>query len=318
MSSQGKCNLCDGTGYDPISSIDRHGEALNTVICVNCGLVQTHPMPNEAEMAEFYRLEYRKRYKKSPTPPMKHIYRSAHRCLARLEKAKAHIKANMHAVDLGSGAGEFVFLLKTRGLQVQGIEPSEGYGGFAKNTLGLDIQIKPIEKAEVKEESLDIITAHHVIEHMVDPLKSFQTLAKWLKPGGKILAEVPNINSRMHAPSRRFHFAHIYNFSPETFVALGKKAGLEVEEVQIEPGTDHIFAVFTKNGQDNVQMDLEQGLLETRNILRKHTEFSHHLSAYPYSRFFNNLRRPFHEKSAISGQTDPKELLQHIYDNTKF
>ncbi len=264
-------------------------------------------------MAEFYKLEYRKRYKKTPTPPMKHIFRSAHRCLARFAKAKAHIKAGMNAVDLGSGAGEFVYLLNARGVQARGIEPSQGYGGFAKSELGLSIQIAPIEQATIKANSLDIISAHHVIEHMVDPLKSFRTLAKWLKPGGKILAEVPNINSKMHAPSRRFHFAHVYNFSPETFMALGQKAGLSVLDIQIEPKTEHIFVVFQKNGENKVTFDLDQGRLQTRAILQNHTQFFHYLSAYPYVRFFNNIRRPFHEKAAIAGQNDPAQLLNQIY-----
>ncbi|VAW02379.1 hypothetical protein MNBD_ALPHA06-1470, partial [hydrothermal vent metagenome] len=165
--SQFACVLCDGKMRDLISKVDRKGNPLRTVLCLDCGLVQTDPMPSEAQMAEFYRSEYRKRYKKTPTPPMKHIFRSGHRCLARLEKAKPHIKPDMQVLDLGSGAGEFVYLLACRDLHAQGVEPSEGYGGFAQSKLGVDMQIAPIEQAKIKANSLDIITAHHVIEHMV-------------------------------------------------------------------------------------------------------------------------------------------------------
>ncbi|VAV86838.1 hypothetical protein MNBD_ALPHA06-1211, partial [hydrothermal vent metagenome] len=162
--------------------------------------------------------------------------------------------------------------------------------------------------------SLDIITAHHVIEHMVDPVKSFEILRKWLKPGGKILAEVPNVNSRLHAPSRRFHFAHLYNFNPENFMALGQKTKLGIEQLNIEPKTGHIFVVFKKNGGDKIAFDLAKGTEQTRKVLQNHTRFSHYISAQPYTRFFNNLMRPLREKSGIAAQTNPKKLLDRIYN----
>ncbi len=55
------CNLCNSTEFDVLSTRDRDGEYLRTVICKNCGLVWSDPFP--INPSEYYQKNYRILYK---------------------------------------------------------------------------------------------------------------------------------------------------------------------------------------------------------------------------------------------------------------
>lgn len=308
------CNLCGSQNRRLIAEKDRDGAALTTVMCEGCGLVYTHPMPSNAEVAQYYGEDYRTSYKGSFRPPLKHTYRSGIRCLERFDRLKEFLSPGVKILDLGAGSGEFTYLLRRRGLDAQGLEPNDGYGTFARDTLGLPIKIGTYETADFEADSFDIITAHHVIEHLVDPTDAFGVLAGWLKPGGVLIGEVPNIDATYHAPATKFHFAHVYNYSPATFIAMAAKAGLACIDLITVPGTQHVNAVFEKGGTAKVKLDLSDGAQATHQVLSRHTPTGHYFQSAPYRRLAANLMRPIREKRALNGRSDPRDVLNALYD----
>ena len=59
----------DSTGrYEVVSKTDRRGRPLRTVICLDTGLVRNDPVPDDAELAQFYAEDYLISYKGARKP----------------------------------------------------------------------------------------------------------------------------------------------------------------------------------------------------------------------------------------------------------
>jgi SAM-dependent methyltransferase len=96
---------------------------------------------------------------------------------------------------------------------------------------------------------LDLITMFHVIEHVSSPRDVVDRLAGWLRPGGVLAVETPNIDSldaRLFAGGLwgGYHIPrHWHLFRPETMTRLLEAAGLEV--VAVEHQTGHAFWMYS-------------------------------------------------------------------------
>lgn len=225
------CGICGGTSSRPIESTDRHGAPLRVVICLGCGVVRNDPIPSAADLAEFYSNDYRSAYKGTCEPRLRHAaryFRSASRHIRRQWK---HYEAARTVLDIGSGSGEFLFLMRELGKSVTGLEPNRGYSDFCRNRLGLDITTGGIDAFDPGCR-FDHIRLSHVVEHLRDPVDKLRRVAGWLAEGGTMYVEVPDFESycSKKTPGRIFHYGHIYNFDKDSFERLIHAAGLRIVE----------------------------------------------------------------------------------------
>ncbi|MFO0573194.1 MAG: class I SAM-dependent methyltransferase [Polyangia bacterium] len=92
-------------------------------------------------------------------------------------------------LDVGCNTGELLALLKARGLAVAGVEVSAGAAEVAEQRLG--VPIAPSLEALPEEPRFDLITLTHVLEHVAEPRALLGSLRRRLRPGGRLLVEVP-------------------------------------------------------------------------------------------------------------------------------
>lgn len=234
------CNACGCSEVEVISLADRDGRYLRTVICRKCGLVWTDPRPSEDEIRDFYAREYRLKYKGAYQPKLKHVYRAIQVGMTRFYSLQALLSQANKILDVGSGGGEFVYLLRALGYDARGIEPNEGYALYARNELGLPIEVGFLKELNSRGEVFDLITLFHVLEHLEDPCGTLLHLRHLLGTEGRLVIEVPNIESTSQAPNHRFHFAHLYNFNSATLQAVSQLAGYEVEATLYSAGDENI------------------------------------------------------------------------------
>ena len=138
-----KCLLCGGEQWATISQYDRYGHPLQTCLCEECGLICNHPIPDETTLKHFYTDQYRLTYKGAHVPRKRQIYRNfkgAYRQITHLGDA---IKNARTVLDLGSGSGEFLYLVNTLGKTTYGIEPYKAYVEYCRETLGLNVKWRP-------------------------------------------------------------------------------------------------------------------------------------------------------------------------------
>lgn len=221
----GRCVFCGGHGFETVSEKDRHGAALVTVLCLGCGMLRNDPVPSAEELSAFYRTAYREHYKGAAQPRRRQVWRNLERLQRHFVTYSDIYKRKGDWLDLGSGSGEFTYLAKRIGAQVTAVEPHRGYAAYCTETLGLAVRNQTLEECDFDGPSFDLIRLSHVLEHMRDPVSALRQLAGWLRPGGVIYVEVPDIerDARQKMRGRMFHYGHIHNFNP---VLLRHAAGL--------------------------------------------------------------------------------------------
>ena len=312
-SDRTSCPLCESKSQATIAEKGRSGEDLHTVLCQGCGLVFTSPVPTEPEVAAYYAKEYRRSYKGVAQPKLKHVYRSGIRALARFSQVTQVLPQTGRVIDIGSGGGEFVYLLAQRGYQASGIEPDEGYGGYAISEYGIDVQIGPFFEATLEPDAFDLVTAHHVVEHLRDPISVFQGVLRALKTGGHFIVEVPNVESTYHAPHNKWHYAHIFNYNPRTLEDMGRKAGFSVVETFLQPGTQHVNTLFRKTHRVEPPILSGDNAHRVQEALAQYTNRDHYLSLMPIKRAWSSLSQTVHESRAVDSTLSGKQILDRLY-----
>jgi 2-polyprenyl-3-methyl-5-hydroxy-6-metoxy-1,4-benzoquinol methylase len=114
----------------------------------------------------------------------------------RLENVAEHVSCGP-VLDLGAGTGWITMHLSRWGHSVTAVDYSgEARAIFEENmrSVGLDITIAPadITALEFPEATFGSVVCYSVLEHIPDVQKAVNELARVTKPGGTVIAGVPN------------------------------------------------------------------------------------------------------------------------------
>lgn len=155
--------------------------------------------------------------------------------LAALKRIERHRPPPGRLLDIGCGWGFPLGAARERGWKPYSLEPLAGHALYTRATTGAEVLTDVLHDDSFPPSFFDVITAFQVLEHLPDPAGDLQRLYGFLKPGGIVLIEVPNIATWSVAllGSRHRHFTsdHLTFFSPRTLRALLGKRGFEVLEV---------------------------------------------------------------------------------------
>jgi 2-polyprenyl-3-methyl-5-hydroxy-6-metoxy-1,4-benzoquinol methylase len=312
-SSPVPCDLCGSTDAEELSLIDRDGKYLRTVINRQSGHVYSEPRPTHEQVRDYYEHQYRNDYKATFQPKPKHVYRAGKVAVERFLRLKPILKPGCKILDMGAGGGEMLFVLRAMGFDASGFEPNEGYARFASETLGLPVSHGFYQEASIPADSLDVVTAFHVFEHLESPLDAMRHVRPWLRTGGHLLIEVPNVEAVCQWPRSRFHRAHLYNFNPATLEMTGRKAGYKVVSTTVSDDGGNVSVIYQKaDDVPPVTGEIPGNYERVRAIVRGHTALKHAFSKYPYIRPFRKIAQRLDERRAISQETSPKAILEGI------
>jgi 2-polyprenyl-3-methyl-5-hydroxy-6-metoxy-1,4-benzoquinol methylase len=234
------CILCDQSNFKTVSTKDaKSSDFLNVSICQSCGMVQQDPIPTEAELKAYYSTEYRQDYKNTYTPKPKHIFRAGNLALNRLEFLTKNGVTSGKLLDVGAGGGEFTWLSGQMGFESEGMEPNIGYSTYAREEYSINVQTGQL--ADVIGD-YQVITMFHVLEHIPDPVKTFENLWTLLEDRGHVLIEVPNIETNDASPHNIYFKAHIHYFSEATLIASASP----YFEVVVSDNSSNLRILFKK------------------------------------------------------------------------
>ena len=299
-SEETACNLCGEREYDVIGRVDRDRRPLQAVMCRACGLIWTNPRAPAAEMDRYYATEYRADYQRQRAPALRKILRGLQGAQDRRRGLRLLLRAGATLLDVGCGAGEFVYLVRRDQVDASGLEPGEAYADFARRVLRIPVQTATVDRATITADSHDLITMFHSLEHVPDPVRVLRTVRGWLKKGGLLVVEVPNIESTVQAPAHRFHYAHLYYFSGATLGALGEAAGLRLVRTDLSEDGGNVTCVFRREeDEERRPAGLEAHVARTKRILDGHTSARHYLSPAPYRRTIRRLRQRLREDALL-------------------
>jgi 2-polyprenyl-3-methyl-5-hydroxy-6-metoxy-1,4-benzoquinol methylase len=309
------CNLCGQVQVSVLSDRSRSGKPLRTVACRGCGLVWSDPRPHDAR--KFYEDDYRLEYKQAFEPRAKHVLRAGEVAMERWSRIRDHLDGSLDILDVGSGGGEFAYLLKSLGHRVHGIEPNRGYGDFSARTYDLTITRGFIQDARLGEATYDLVTIWHVLEHTDDPANVFAILARALRPGGKLVVEVPNVEATCQSPRSSFHEAHLFNFNTLTLEAMAARSGLHRVIVDLTEDGGNIMAVFVRSGRAIEAVArlpvMERNHDRVAGVVARHTALRHYLSPRPYVRFAERVGRMLDEWRDTRTPMSARQRLDALY-----
>jgi SAM-dependent methyltransferase len=160
----------------------------------------------------------------------------------------------------------------------------------------LPITIGFFKELSLSQQSYDVITLYHVLEHLEDPSGTLAGLKPLLRPGGYLIIEVPNVECTCGDPAHRFHFAHLYNFNPAALAALARTAGYYVLETSISVDGGNV-SVFLQKAGDPSGFDGRIPGNHDRiiGVLARHTKLRHYLSTRTYARALHKAARAYDE-----------------------
>ena len=308
------CNLCGCSNMAILATRSRNNTQLRSVICQECGLVWSDPFPHDSR--HFYEKDYRLEYKNTSIPKPNHVLQAGIVALERYNKIKHLLAGPKTILDVGTGGGEFAYLLKCLGHDLHGIEPNKGYAGYSVAEYGLTVQTGFIQDECFDHERFDVITIWHVLEHTEDPCLVLGKLRRLLKPEGVLVVEVPNIEAICQSPKSTFHEAHLFNFNSKTLSKMGEKAGLIAESHLFSFDAGNITLFFRQAEPGNGLADswaIDHNAKRIIDVIQGHTNLKHYLTATPYQRFLRRMVRRVFEKNTVKAFANNKDLLDQLY-----
>jgi 2-polyprenyl-3-methyl-5-hydroxy-6-metoxy-1,4-benzoquinol methylase len=102
-------------------------------------------------------------------------------------------KTSGKILDYGCGDGSFLKFMKSVDFSILGYEPNSKASQIANSKIGSENIVHSLDT--IKNNSLDIITLWHVLEHIPNPEEILYRLREKLKPDGFLIIALPNHQS---------------------------------------------------------------------------------------------------------------------------
>ena len=163
------------------------------VECTQCGLMRLYPSPDPVELRRYYPENYWFDPEASTAARLEETYR---RVVLRdhVGFVRTALRQSVPGpvLDVGCGGALFGRLLREAGHPTMGLDFSQQASKVAYGTNGVPTVQGDFPNAPFAPESFAAITMFHVLEHLYDPQEYIAAARRFLKPGGKLIVQVPN------------------------------------------------------------------------------------------------------------------------------
>jgi SAM-dependent methyltransferase len=235
------CPLCGSAGarllFQSTDRLYRTTEKLFQIVeCGQCGLLRLSPQPTNAELAAYYPATYWFDPGQSAAGRFEETYR---RTVLRdhvgfVAKALRNAAGQGPVLDVGCGGGLFLGMLRERGFRVLGLDLSTEAAALAARRHRIPAIAGDLTAAPIAPESCAAITMFHVLEHVHQPRDYLAEARRLLRPGGRLIVQVPNAASWQFALlGRKWNGVdaprHMFLFRDRDLQKLIEAAGFEIE-----------------------------------------------------------------------------------------
>ena len=253
METINECFICGNSSFSSFIKCTDHTvskEDFSIVQCDNCGFKFTNPRPDEEELGKYYQSEEYISHSNTNKGLINKIYHFVRKYTLskKLRLINSLSDVNPHTsrvlgigvgvnkiLDIGCGTGEFLHTCKQNGWDAYGIEPDEKARNSAIENYGLNVK-REDEIKFLKNNSFNIITLWHVLEHISKINELSGELKRLLKEDGRLIVAVPNCNSLDAKIYGKYWAAydvprHLYHFTPENIKHLFGKLDMQIESI---------------------------------------------------------------------------------------
>jgi SAM-dependent methyltransferase len=174
---------------------------FNIVECSGCKLIRMHPWPDPAELHAYYPQTYWFTAEADAAGQLEETYRRfvlrdhVHFVVGALKSLRGTGSDPGPVLDVGCGGGLFPRLLTERGYRALGIDYSSQAARVAWSRNRVPVACGELPAAPFAPRTFAAITMFHVLEHLYDPASYLNAAHHLLRPGGKLIVQVPNAAS---------------------------------------------------------------------------------------------------------------------------
>ncbi len=207
------------------------------VKCNRCGLAYQNPRIPVEDIKAWYDDEYISHRKKTDWGVLTWFYKWAmdqhDRDKEKLVKQFVSLSSASNVLDVGCGSASFLNRLHERiGCKVYGVDFKNL--SHLPSYRAVEFHCGLFYEQDLPENHFDLITMWHFLEHDYDPVRTLQHALRLLKPDGRLILEVPRLDSNtyrlfgsrwpgLQAPQ------HTALYSKTTFCEMLRKGGAEIE-----------------------------------------------------------------------------------------
>lgn len=229
--------------------------------CTGCELIRLDPAPTPEILDQAY-------------PPHYHAYTAPRSVITRRLLARSRARAARSLagalppgaciLDVGCATGLLLESIRRLGrFRLFGVEYRPDAAEQARRR-GIEVWAGEFENADVPTDTMDLVIMQHVLEHVSDPIETLRRVRAILRPGGRLVGELPSFDSwdaRLfgrywgggHAPR------HLFHFTPASLTAALRHCGYE--NVRIRP------ALHTGHWALSIQHLLRRGRTDTAGLV---------------------------------------------------
>lgn len=231
-----KCPICEKSDFSLFLKTKDYfltQEAFSVDQCRNCGFVFTNPIPGPSELAKYYESPDYLSHTANTFSFIGQVYKLFRNANIKSKFKIVNNKSKEKTIlDIGCGTGELLNYFKKKGWDVLGVEPNNSARSFASKKYSIAVYDEN-ELNKFKENSFDVISMWHVLEHVPDLNGRMNQLKKLLKKDGLLVIALPNLDSP-DAVKYGSKWAgldvprHLYHFTKDTFELLLKAHKMEL------------------------------------------------------------------------------------------
>lgn len=255
------CPVCKTASFQNFIICKDHtvsDESFALTKCESCGFVFTNPRPDASVIDRYYQSENYISHSNQTRSITDGMYK-----LVRLFTLRSKLKilndlgTQKTLLDYGCGTGDFLEHCQSNGWTVNGVEPSEKARNISLNKIpgGIVADISQFSK----QDSFDIITLWHVLEHVHDLNSLIKSLKEKLNKNGYIIIALPNHQSYDQSIYQEYWAAydvprHLYHFDQHTFSQLSMAHDLKLVNTLPMPFDSYYVSLLSekyKYGKQN-------------------------------------------------------------------
>jgi len=230
------CPAC-GSGVSR-KAFEKYG--LNYVVCSECETMYVNPRPGQKILDAYYlQSENYCYWNKYIFPATENVRRNKifrPRVERLIDICKRYGVRRDILVEIGSGFGTFCEEVKRTGFfgRVIGVEPTPDLARTCRQK-GIEVLEKPVEQVFFDDNTVGVIAAFEVIEHLFCPRDFLKKCYSMLAHDGALILTCPNVKgfdiAVLQAVSDAVDVEHLNYFHPDSLSGLLAECGFEVVEI---------------------------------------------------------------------------------------
>lgn len=239
------CPICQGDSFKKKATCKDYfvtGELFDICECQTCKFILTAYPPAQDKINSYYKAESYISHSNTSKGLINKIYHLVRNYMlkkkVRLARKATGLDKGNH-LDVGAGIGLYAHAMSKCGWSVEAIETSSDARKVAKELYGINLKDTSLW-GELKNESKDLITLWHVLEHIPNLNEIWENFHRVLTKQGTLIIAVPNPSS-YDAEIYKSEWAaydvprHLWHFTPNTLKNLAQKHGFELAKTHTMP-----------------------------------------------------------------------------------